>query len=308
MQSDGVPAELGDGSSHVPCYEYPEAAAAALARVAVYAERRRRPVGQFPEFPGDRVDACREIVERAIAWTGPSGGWLPATDVERLLEALDLPKPRWKVAASADEAVAAADEWQTPVVIKVISPTVFHKTDVGGVVANLAGEEALRNAFRQVTSAVADANGALVQEFIPGGCETFIGASRDLLFGHILAFGCGGTSVELLDDIACGLCPLTDVDADELIHSVRTSALLAGYRGQPAADVPALKEALLRVSCLLTIAPEIAELDLNPVKVLRTGSGVCVLDARIRIAATSSRESSGCCAPSPAVPGAGSRQ
>ena len=284
MQSDSVPAELGDASSRIPGFEYPEAAAAALARVAVYAERRRRPAGRIPEFPENRVDACREIVERALAWAGPSGGWLPTPDVQRLLELLDLPLPRWKVAASADEAVAAAREWQTPVVIKVISSTVLHKTDVGGVVANVVGDQAVRNAFGQVTSAAADANGALVQEFISGGCETFIGASRNRQFGHILAFGCGGTSVELLDDIACGLCPLTDVDADEMIQNLRMSPVLEGYRGQPAADVPALIEALLRISALLTIAPEITELDLNPVKALRAGSGVCVLDARIRVA------------------------
>lgn len=308
MQSDGVPGELGDAAGRIPGYEYPEAAAAALARVAVYAERRKRAAGRISEFPGIRADACRAIVEQAIACVGPSEGWLPAPDVQRLLESLGLPLPRWKVAASADEAVAVAGEWQTPVAIKVVSPTVLHKTEVGGVVANVVGDQAVRNAFRNVASAVSDAKGALVQEFISGGCETFIGVSRDPQFGHILAFGCGGTSVELLDDIACGLCPLTDVDADEMIHSLRTSALLAGYRGQPAADVPALKEALLRVSALLTIVPEIAELDLNPVKVLRTGSGICVLDARIRVAATSSRESSGCCAPSPAGPGAGSRQ
>lgn len=285
MQSDGVPADLGDASSRTPVFEYPEAAAAALARVAVYAERqRKRRTGRVREFPDIDVDACREIVERAGTWAGPTGGWLPAPDVQRLLELLGLRLPRWIVAASADEAVAAVQEWQTHVVIKVISPSVLHKTDVGGVAANVAGEQAVRNAFRQVMSAAADANGALVQEFISGGCETFIGASHDPQFGHILAFGCGGTSVELLDDIACGLCPLTDVDADEMIHNLRMSPLLDGYRGQPAADVPALIEALLKISALLTIAPKIAELDLNPVKALRAGSGVCVLDARIRVA------------------------
>jgi acyl-CoA synthetase (NDP forming) len=200
-----------------------------------------------------------------------------------LLESLGLPVPRWTVATSADEAVAAAARWKTPVVIKVISPTMLHKTEVGGVVVNVSGDEDVRTAFRQVTLAVPEANGTLLQEFIPGGHETFIGVSRDRQFGHLIAFGCGGTAVELLDDISCGLHPLTDVDAEEMIHGLRTSALLTGYRGQPAADLARLKESLLRVSALLTIAPEIAELDLNPVKALPAGGGVSVLDARIRV-------------------------
>lgn len=284
MQSDGVPGELGDASGRIPGYQYPESAAAALGRVVGYAERRRRPAGRICDLPGIHADACRAIVDRALTWAGSANGWLPPADVQRLIESLGLSVPRWKVVASADDAVAAAAEWRTPVVIKVVSPTLLHKTEVGGVAANVVGEEAVRTAFRKVACAVPDANGALIQEFIPGGCETFIGAARDRQFGHILAFGCGGTEVELLDDVACGLHPLTDVDADEMIRRPRTSALLTGYRGQPAADVPALKEALLRVSALLTIAPEISELDLNPVKVLRTGSGVCVVDARIRVA------------------------
>lgn len=283
MQTDGLPAELGDTTSRVPGYQYPEAAAGALALAVRYAEHRACPPGRIPEFPEIRTDACRAIVDKALSRAGPAGTWLESGDVQKLLETLGLPVPRWKLAKSADEAVVVAGNWKTPVVLKVNAPMVLHKTDVGGVVVNVTGDEAVRTAYRQVTLSVPDAKGALVQEFIPGGCETFMGVSRDQQFGHLIAFGCGGTAVELLDDIVCRLHPLTDIDAEEMIQGVRTAPLLKGYRGQPAADTAALKEALLRLSALLSITPEIAELDFNPVKVLRSGSGVSVLDGRIRI-------------------------
>ncbi|MGE5190997.1 MAG: acetate--CoA ligase family protein [Deltaproteobacteria bacterium] len=283
MQTEGVPAELADATTRIPGYQYPEAAAGALAHAVTYAERRARPVGRIVEFPEIRRDACRRIVDGALTWSGPTNGWLHTREVQELLVAIGLRLPRWKIAASADEAVAVADEWETPVVVKVVSPTVLHKTEVGGVAVNVAGADAVRRAFQKVTLAVPEAKSALVQEFIPGGHETFIGVSRDRQFGHLVAFGCGGTAVELLDDVACRLHPLSDVDAGEMIHGLRTTPLLTGYRGQPAADLTALKETLLRVSALLTIAPEIAEIDLNPVKVFPAGNGVCVLDARIRV-------------------------
>jgi len=283
MQTDGFPAELGDATSRVPGYLYPEAAAGALALAIRYAEHRARPRGRIPEFPGIQIDACRTIVDKALTRAGSEGSWLETADVQNLLATLGLPVPRWKVATSADEAVVLARNWKTPVVLKVNAPTVLHKTDVGGGVVNVSGDEAVRNAYQQVTLSVPEATGAFVQEFIPGGYETFIGVSRDRQFGHLVAFGCGGTAVELLDDVACRLHPLTDIDAEEMIQGVRTTPLLKGYRGQPAADTAALKDGLLRLSALLSIAPEIAELDLNPVKVLRSGSGVSVLDGRVRI-------------------------
>lgn len=289
MQTEGVPAELTGETMCIPGYQYPEAAARALGRAVRYAEGRACSPGQIPRFPNIQIDACRKIVEKALARSGPAGGWLSIEEVQQLLTALGLRVPRWKVAMSEDEAVALAGDWKTPVAVKVISRTILHKTDIGGVVVNVSGEKAVRAAFRQVALAIPDAGGAFLQEFIPGGHETLIGVSRDRQFGHLVAFGCGGTSVELLNDIASRLQPLTDVDAEAMIHSVRTAALLTGYRGQPAGDVPALKETLLRVSALLTIAPEIAELDLNPVKVLSSGKGVYVLDGRIRISCTETR-------------------
>lgn len=284
MQAKCNPEELRDGTTRVPSYLYPEAAARALAYAVEYAERRNRPVGRIPEFRDILVAECRRIVDRALLRFGPAGGWLETEDVQQLLTACRLRVPCWRVVRSADEAVAVADDWKTPVVIKVIGPTILHKTEVGGVAVNVSDEADIRSAYAKVTAAAAGASAALIQEYIPGGQETFIGVSCDRQFGHLLAFGCGGTSVELLNDVVCRLHPLTGVDADEMIRGVRTAALLTGYRGQPATDIEALQETLLRVSTMVTHVPEIAELDLNPIKVLSAGKGVFGLDGRIRLA------------------------
>lgn len=212
---------------------------------------------------------------------------MESEEVQTLLRATGVSLPRCEFARSAAAAVELARNWQCPVVLKVVSPSVLHKTDVGGVVVNVRGESAVREAFQQVMQAASDAQGAIVQEFIAGGHETLIGLTRDAQFGHLVTFGLGGVLVELLNDVACRLHPLTDRDADEMLSSLRTSPILTGYRNRPGADIPALRETLLRVSQLATIVPEIAEMDLNPVIALPSPFGVRVVDARIRLAPSS---------------------
>lgn len=286
MQTEGAPAELADDKTRIPAFGFPEAAAGALARVVHHVERRAHKQGIVPTFPDIDEPACRTIVSEALESCGADGRWLEWADIQRLLEGLALKTPRSRIVSSADDAVAIANDWGAPVVLKIVSPGVLHKSDVGGVIANVRGAELVRAAFQQVASCVPGSSRVLVQEYIAGGCETLIGASHDEQFGHLLAFGCGGVDVELLDDVACRLHPLTDVDANLMIHGVRTAQRLEGFRGRPPADVAALCDVLLRVSALLTIAPEICELDLNPVKVLAGHAGACVLDARIRISHT----------------------
>ena len=138
-------------------------------------------------------------------------------------------------------------------------------------------------AYDRVTSVATDATGVLVQEFVAGGHEVLIGMTEDPSFGPLLAFGLGGIFVELLGDVAFRIQPLTDVDAAEMISDVRAAKLLDGYRGGDPGDLPALREALLRVSALVDDLPEIAEMDLNPVMVLPPGQGVRVVDLRIRV-------------------------
>jgi acyl-CoA synthetase (NDP forming) len=283
LQLGEMPAELHDKQISVPNFLHPEAAAGALARAVEYAERRTRPRGEVREFSDIRAEDCRSIVIGALQRLGTAGGWLNPDEVQAMLRATGLSLPRCQLVDTADSAAILAREWQCPVVLKVVSPTVLHKTDVGGVIVNVRGETAVREAFRQVMQAASDAQGAIVQEFIAGGHEALIGLTRDAQFGHLVTFGLGGVLVELLNDVACRLHPLTDRDADEMLSSLRTSPILIGYRNRPGADIPALRETLLRVSQLATIVPEIAEMDLNPVLALPPPLGVRVVDARIRI-------------------------
>jgi acyl-CoA synthetase (NDP forming) len=127
-------------------------------------------------------------------------------------------------------------------------------------------------------------DGVLIQPMIAGGVETLFGITHDPLFGPLVAFGTGGTRVELLGDVRFRIAPLTDRDADDLLHEIRGLPLLEGHRGHPPSDIAALREVLLRVSCLAEAVPEIAELDLNPVVALSAGAGCRVLDARIKVA------------------------
>ena len=143
----------------------------------------------------------------------------------------------------------------------------------------------LRKPFGESLLRLQMRGGALVQQMVPGGVEVLIGINRDPLFGPLVAFGLGGTLVELLESVVVRLAPLTDRDAEEAIAAARGNKLLEGYRGSSPTDVEAVKEALLRVSAIAEAVPELAEMDLNPVKVLAPGQGITVVDARIRLQA-----------------------
>ncbi|MDP8958839.1 MAG: GNAT family N-acetyltransferase [Actinomycetota bacterium] len=286
MRSKGAPDELATAGVRVPSYLFPEAAARALATTVRYAEWRRRPQGEAPRFDDARSEDARRVVEAALERMGEQGGWLEPVEVHEVLGAFGLAGPASAVAHSEEEAARLADGLSGPVVLKVIAPSVLHKSEVGGVALDLRGDEAVRAAYRKVTEAVPDARGALVQEFVPEGHEVLIGMTEDPSFGPIMVFGLGGIFVELLRDVAFRIVPLTDVDAREMVHDIRSLKLLQGYRGNAPADLPALEEALLRASALVEALHEVAEMDLNPVKVLPPGRGLRVVDARMRVRRT----------------------
>lgn len=177
-----------------------------------------------------------------------------------------------------------------PVVLKVISESALHKSDVGGVVLGVLGKPEVEAAYKKVTSAVKDVDGVLVQEYVVGGHEVLVGMTLDPNFGPLVVFGLGGIYVELLQDVAFRIHPLTDVDASEMITEIKGFKLLEGYRNQPRGDVSALEDTLLRVSGLIDSVPEMMEMDLNPVKVLEPGNGVVVVDARIKIRPVEARK------------------
>ncbi|HEV8212016.1 MAG TPA: acetate--CoA ligase family protein, partial [Vicinamibacterales bacterium] len=287
MADPGRPQPLDADGERIPAYAFPENAARALARIATYAEWRAQPPGLLWGFEDVHAEEARDICRSAVEARGET--WLTDEEMRRVLNAFALPMSASAVAHTADDAAALGAVLGFPVVAKVLSSKVQHKTEIGGVRLNLQNEAAVRRAFNDILArakqaGVLDAvDGVLIQPMLTGGVETMIGVAADRLFGPLIAFGLGGIHVELLGDVRFRIAPLTDHDADELMHEIRGFRLLEGYRGQPAADVGALRDVLLRVSRLADEVPEIIELDLNPVIALPDGHGCRIVDARIKV-------------------------
>jgi acetate---CoA ligase (ADP-forming) len=284
MGRAGLPEGRADlTEAGVPAYIFPESAARALA--AMYRHRRwlERPRGVERSFAVDHGRA-REVLARARA---AGDGYLDRSDVLAVLDAYGIATLRSTRADSADAAAAAARALGAPVVLKIDSPDVVHKTDVGGVVLDLRSEAEVRAAYdalvERVRAAQPDARiaGVIVESFVRGGRETIIGMTQDPSFGAVLMFGLGGIYVEAVHDVTFRVQPVSDVDAHEMVRSIRSVRLLEGVRGEPASDMAAIEETIQRVSQLVGEHPEIAELDINPYVVFER-SGVAV-DARIRV-------------------------
>lgn len=280
MQGDDV--AMGTDTFTIPVYEFPETAAQALSKAVDYAEWVRTPYGDVPDLEDIDVPAAQAVVQEALEGMGPEGGWLEPDDVDAVLQAFGLRTPVTSVASTVEEAVEAAQQIDGSVVLKVISPTALHKSDVGGIALDLSTDE-VADAYARVFASVDDAEGVLVQEMIPGGHEVLIGMSEDPSFGPLLVFGLGGIYVELLGDVSFRVAPITDTEAVQMVEEIKAAKILHGYRGIPAGDVAGAEEALLRVSAMVDAIPEFAEMDLNPVKVLEPGAGVVVVDGRMRV-------------------------
>jgi acetate---CoA ligase (ADP-forming) len=270
----------------VPTFTFPEEAVEALGSLARYQAWRTRPRRPVQKFAVDTA-AARSVLERARA-AGLSV--LPEYLGRLLLGAYGIPFPKVTTVRRVDEAVAAATEIGFPVVLKVVSPDISHKTDVGGVAVGLADAPALRAAWDRMAAAVrAGAPSARIEGFdvaqqVRGGKEVLIGLQRDPSFGPILVFGLGGIYVEALHDVTFRLAPIPPLSAQHMIESVRAYPLLKGVRGEPPSDIPAIEEMLQRVSQLSVDFPEIVELDINPLIVRSAGQGVVAVDARVVLA------------------------
>jgi acetyl coenzyme A synthetase (ADP forming)-like protein len=285
--TQGTP-DILRGAVTIPSYTYPESAARALGHAARRAAWLRRPLGDIPAFADIDVRRARAIVDRALERA--ERPWLEPDEVSGLLSAYGIPLPPGILVHSPEEAAEAARRLGPPVAVKLVSRTILHKSDVGGVHLGIRSPAAAADAYRAIADGLAarglggEMSGAMVQPMITGGVECLVGVVTDPVFGPLVAFGLGGVAAEVIGDVAFRLHPLTDVDADALIDSVKAARLLRGYRGNPPADVAALRTLLLRVSRLVEDVPEISEMDLNPVMVCETGKGAVVLDARIRLA------------------------
>jgi acetate---CoA ligase (ADP-forming) len=271
----------------IPSYSFPETAGRVLSKIAEYADWRARPDGVIPDFDDLDLPGARAVCRKALAERGAD--WLSAEETRAVLTAVRLPIPSGGVARTADEAIELARRVGFPVVVKLASRQLIHKTEAGGVCLNLADDGAVRNAFDGIRDRLARTNqigamdGVVVQPMIVGGVEIMLGVTQDPLFGPLIAFGLGGVYVEILADVCFRITPLTDLDAAEMIRSIRGYRLLQGYRGLAPADGEAIQEVLLRLSRLVEEIPEIAEVDLNPVIALSPGEGCRVVDARIQV-------------------------
>jgi len=210
-------------------------------------------------------------------------GWLLEPEAKELCRSYGLPVGEWKVAKTEEEAVAAAGSLGYPVVMKIVSPDVLHKSDVGGVLLNIAGGEAAADAFGKI-KAVANKSGyrlegVLVEKMAPPGTETIIGGKLDPQFGPVLLFGLGGVFVEVFKDVSFRVAPITKEDALEMMSELKAYPLLKGVRGREPADTEALVDALLKVSNMMLQEKIIAELDLNPT--IAYPKGCRVVDARV---------------------------
>ena len=185
------------------------------------------------------------------------------------------------------DAAKAAKKIGYPVVMKIASPQIIHKSDAGGVKVGLADEKSVKEAFDIIIknakkyNAKAEIKGVLVQEMVKGGKELIIGSKQEPGFGQVIMLGMGGIYVEVLKDVTFRLAPISNKEADDMIDSIRTKKLLEGVRGEKPADKKKLSELIQRLSALLTDFPEIKELDMNPVLVMEEGKGCKVLDVRI---------------------------
>jgi acyl-CoA synthetase (NDP forming) len=282
----------------IPAYAYPEAAAGALARAARYGQWRSAPHTLVPGF-GDVAPAKARATVRGFLAHSPEGGWLPPDDVAALLHLYGIPLVSTARARTEDDAVTVAAAAGYPVVLKADVPGLVHKTDADAVLLDLRTPGDVRAGYRQLAGRFgARLTGVLVEPMITGGTEVMIGVEDDQMFGPLVVFGLGGVATEVLADHSARLAPLTEADADALINSIRSAPLLRGHRhvsrGErgvvppeqqsegPAADLAALRDALMRVSRLADDLPEITELDLNPV--IATPDGAVAVDARIRVA------------------------
>lgn len=266
----------------VPLYTFPETTGRVLAAMLGYARRIHQPAAAAIELPG--IDRGQVAGLLSAAAGSPSLG---EALTRPLLSVYGIPVVAGEAASSASEAVAAAEKIGYPVVMKIISPDILHKSDVGGIKLNLDSASAVEEAYQQMMRGIAAKmpaarlDGVLIEACAPKGQEVIIGMRRDANFGPLMMFGLGGIYVELFGDVSFRVAPLTCGDAREMIDKTHAGKLLTGFRGEALADINAVVDTILRLSQLATDFPQIEEMEINPLLVLSKGKGALALDGRV---------------------------
>jgi acyl-CoA synthetase (NDP forming) len=273
------PPEVSGPRGAAPVFPFPESAVRALGHAVRYGRWRQTPAGTLAEFPDVRRREARGIVDAALKrW--PYGGWLGAATARALLDCYGVTVAPLEQAGSVDEAVAAADAMGYPLALKAADPNLVHKSDVGGVVLGLDGEDDLRRAYAEVTQRLG-AREVLLQPMVDSQAELLVGVTQEPTFGPVVVLGLGGVHSEVFGDRTARVSPLTDRDAAEMVRGLRATPLLFGHRGRDGVAVPALEELLMRVSRLAEDLPEVVELDLNPV--MASATGAVAVDVALRV-------------------------
>jgi acetyl coenzyme A synthetase (ADP forming)-like protein len=275
-----VPRELLDCP---PLYRYPEIAAYAAAEMVAHAHRAHRDDGAIPALEADRAAAAAVLLV-----AGRPGAYLDQAAAFQILEAYGFPIAPWRCVQTTDEAIAAAAAIGYPLALKVAGSHVVHKSDVGGVILGIDNALELEGGLARMDRSLAAAGhkttgGFVLQRMIPAEREVILGMHTDPVIGPVILFGLGGRYVEVLQDVALRVHPITDVDAKEMVASIRGYPILSGVRGEPSVSLTTLYDALLRLSALVTDFEQIAEIDLNPFLLGPHPSDCRVVDVRIRL-------------------------
>jgi acetyltransferase len=270
---------------HIPYYDSPETAVLTLRVMADYVRWRSRPKRVVKLFAVNRRKA-ENIIERNLRMETTE---LSEADSKEVLEAYGFVTPRGAIATTSEQAASIAEQIGFPVVMKIWSPDLTHKSDLGGVVLGLESKKEVMDAYDLMMYRIpkkapnAKIMGVLVQEMCRRGKEVVIGMNRDPHFGPMIMFGMGGTMVEVLKDVTFYLAPLTAGEAKQMLMNTKTYKILKGFRGEEGVDIEAIAESLQRLSQLVTEFPQIQELDINPYIVGAAGTAAIAVDARMRI-------------------------
>jgi acetyl coenzyme A synthetase (ADP forming)-like protein len=272
--------------AHIPDYRFPERAASALAVLVKRAEYLSTPSPIPVEIKGIEIHKVETYLQECNI---DDNGFIDPSVASKILHLYGIPVPEGKVAKSSEEAAQIADEIGYPVVLKVHSEDLSHKSDVGGVVMELEDRASVSQAYVSMMDGIKNQipslsiEGAWVQKMVEGGQEVILGAIRDPQFGPLLMFGSGGIEVEGISDVAFALAPLNRVEAEALLDRTWAGQRLSGYRNLRPADKEAVIDALFRLSQLMMDFPQIAEVEINPMRVLEDGHGALAVDVRLKI-------------------------
>lgn len=288
--------EISNMDVNMPFYMYAEEAAEAMSRLDQQRRWMARPEGKLPVYDVDKAKA-EKIIKGAVAEGRAQLTTLESIDV---LDAYGIRACKYGLATNEEEVVNLGNSIGYPVVMKMTSKTTSHKTDVGGVRVNIQSEEQLRAEYKDLIEKLTEKGllegleGVIIQEMVKGSREMVCGIATDPQYGPMMMFGLGGVFIEVLKDVTFRIAPLTDVDAEEMMKSVKSYKLLEGARGTKPADMEQIKETLLRLSQMVNDFKFIDELDINPLLISeKTGEGIAV-DGRIKVRIDEVKEYFGC--------------